>query len=307
MKKEVFIERAVAVHGDKFDYSLLPDEFDTRSNISVICKLHGMFSQKASNHIHLKQLCPVCGDLKALENKRIKATKAFIEKANKRYNDKFDYSLVEYKNNNTSVKIICPTHGVFEQRPSSHINGIHACPECRNVCLREKFQHSFKEFKDKAVLIHGHRYIYPEFIPTNMNTPVEIICSNHGVFLQTPAAHLLGSGCPACASYGYKKNKLGYFYILKITDDVIKFGITNKVKTRLYHINYLSSFDVEIIRVFKFIDGNIPQLIENIIKERSDIITSVVSKADLPSGYTETTYLCNLPKIIEIVEKYKPD
>lgn len=306
MKKEVFIERAVAVHGDKFDYSLLPDEFETQGNIPIVCKLHGIFSQKASNHVHLKQLCPICGDIKALENKRVKSAKVFIEKATEHYNGKFDYSLVEYKNGTTPVKIICPTHGVFEQMPQSHIKGVCACPECRNTHLREKFQYSFRDFQEKAVLVHGYKYTYPEFIPSNMNTPVEIICPVHGVFLQKPSGHLLGGGCPACASYGYKKNKTGYFYILKITDDVIKFGITNKVKTRLYHINFLSSFDVKIIRVFKFLDGGIPQLIEKTIKERPDIVTSVVSKADLPSGYTETTYLCNLPKIIEIVEKYMP-
>jgi hypothetical protein len=37
----------------------------------------------------------------------------FIEKSNKIHNNKYEYSLVEYKNKRTKVKIICSIHGVF--------------------------------------------------------------------------------------------------------------------------------------------------------------------------------------------------
>ena len=36
------------------------------------------------------------------------------------HGDRYDYSLVEYKNAQTKVKIICKEHGVFEQLPQSH-------------------------------------------------------------------------------------------------------------------------------------------------------------------------------------------
>ena len=44
----------------------------------------------------------------------------FIIKSNKVHNNKYDYSLVKYKNNHTPVKIICPIHGIFEQIPNNH-------------------------------------------------------------------------------------------------------------------------------------------------------------------------------------------
>ncbi|MBL6666334.1 MAG: hypothetical protein ISP66_04975 [Flavobacteriaceae bacterium] len=32
----------------------------------------------------------------------------------------------------------------------------------------------------------------------DLDTPMEMICENHGVFLQTPKIHRYGSGCPKC-------------------------------------------------------------------------------------------------------------
>lgn len=56
--------------------------------------------------------------------------KEFIQKAKEVHGDKYDYSLVEYKNARTKVKIICPIHGIFEQTPDSHINRKTECPKC---------------------------------------------------------------------------------------------------------------------------------------------------------------------------------
>jgi hypothetical protein len=47
----------------------------------------------------------------------------FIEKSIDIHGDRYDYSMVCYKNNKTKIKIICQKHGVFEQMPINHING----------------------------------------------------------------------------------------------------------------------------------------------------------------------------------------
>jgi len=56
-------------------------------------------------------------------------TPIFIEKANKIHNNKYDYSLVEYKSSFEPVKIICKIHGEFMQSPTQHFNS-HGCPKC---------------------------------------------------------------------------------------------------------------------------------------------------------------------------------
>lgn len=54
------------------------------------------------------------------------------------------------------------------------------------------------EFIDKARKVHGDKYDYSKVDYENNRTPVQIICSNHGVFLQSPDNHLSGRGCKFC-------------------------------------------------------------------------------------------------------------
>ena len=47
-------------------------------------------------------------------------TELFIQKAKLIHDDKYDYSKVNYINNNIKINIICKIHGDFEQSPSKH-------------------------------------------------------------------------------------------------------------------------------------------------------------------------------------------
>ena len=62
---------------------------------------------------------------------RRKTKEQFIKEAKIIHNNKYDYSLVEYKNSSTKVKIICPIHGIFKQKPSTHLHE-GGCIECGN-------------------------------------------------------------------------------------------------------------------------------------------------------------------------------
>lgn len=58
----------------------------------------------------------------------------FINKAKKIHKNKYDYSLVDYKNNKTNISIICKKCGnVFLQLPQNHLKGC-GCPNC---CKKE--------------------------------------------------------------------------------------------------------------------------------------------------------------------------
>lgn len=58
----------------------------------------------------------------------------FLEKAKKIHGNRYNYDLVEYKNNKIKVKIICEKHGVFLQQPNHHTLG-RGCMKCgRDVC-----------------------------------------------------------------------------------------------------------------------------------------------------------------------------
>jgi hypothetical protein len=52
----------------------------------------------------------------------------FLESCIKIHSDKYNYSLVEYKNISKKVSIICKEHGIFIQNAKNHKDG-QGCPK----------------------------------------------------------------------------------------------------------------------------------------------------------------------------------
>lgn len=124
MTREGFIEKARAIHGDKYDYSAVVYR-GNKAKVSVICPEHGMFEQTPTNHLSGR------GCAKCANNVR-SDTEAFIAKARAVHGDKYDYSQVAYRKNRLPVTIVCPEHGPFQQNPYSHLSGC-GCPVCGNI------------------------------------------------------------------------------------------------------------------------------------------------------------------------------
>jgi hypothetical protein len=124
-------------------------------------------------------------------------TEEFIKRAKEVHGDKYDYSLVDYKNNNTKVKIICPKHGVFEQRAADHLSG-YGCKKCHKENFYQKL--TAEEFIKRAKEVHGDKYDYSLVDYKGCQTKVKIICPIHGEFEQEPTAHInQKQDCPFCA------------------------------------------------------------------------------------------------------------
>lgn len=66
-----FIERARAIHGDRYDYSQVV-YVNRTTPVKIICLKHGEFWQKPCVHVGLKSGCPVCGREAQLETNLIK-------------------------------------------------------------------------------------------------------------------------------------------------------------------------------------------------------------------------------------------
>lgn len=190
-KTEKFIQKAIYAHGDRYGYSLSKYS-NSKTKVIIICSKHGQFSVTPDNHINKKSGCPKCnGGVKL-------STTEFIKQSNKSHSKKYDYSLVEYKNNTTKVKIICPEHGEFIQRPQDHLNGL-GCYKCGINKRANSRTSNTEEFIKKAKLIHGTKYDYSKVNYKKSNTNVTIICSEHGEFQQKPNDHLSNkNGCPIC-------------------------------------------------------------------------------------------------------------
>ena len=196
---EDFIKEAKAVHGDRYDYSLV-NYVNIETTVKIICPKHGVFEQKPNAHLSGSG-CPKCIG-------RNKTTKDFIKEAKAIHGDRYDYSSTEYNGNKTKVKIGCPIHGEFEQTPSKHLSGC-GCPKCSGNAKK-----TTEDFIKEAKAVHGDRYDYSSTEYINATTKVKIGCKIHGEFEQTPDNHLHGNGCPKCGGT-----------VKKATDEFIKDAI----------------------------------------------------------------------------------
>ncbi len=186
-----FIEESKKIHKDEFDYSKV-EYINNQTKVIIICRIHSQFLQTPIHHIFRQQGCPAC------KGSKRKTTKEFIEEVKRIHQDIYDYSKVEYINNQTKVIISCPKHGAFSQSPSSHIYKKAGCPRCGTEKRMNKVRKSQKNFIKDARLIHKNTYNYSKIKYVSSFKKIEIICKKHGEFWQKPSYHLSGKGCREC-------------------------------------------------------------------------------------------------------------
>ena len=188
---EEFIQDAIKVHGDKYDYSKV-EYINSKTKVIIICKEHGEFEQTPKIHLR-KNGCKKCS------GKYQYTTKEFIEKAKEVHGDKYDYSKVEYISSKKHITIICKIHGNFRQQPTLHLYNKNGCSKCSG-----NYSYTTKEWIEKAIKVHGDKYDYSKTKYTKTDNKVIIICKIHGEFLQTAHHHLQNHGCRKCSkTYSY--------------------------------------------------------------------------------------------------------
>lgn len=264
-------------HNNKYDYSKSIYKGITEK-IIIICPIHGEFEQNPSQHLNTKGCCK-CGKLstsKALK----KSNEEFIERAKNIHGNKYDYSLVEYKNMKTKVKIICPIHGIFEQNSNNHLTGI-GCPKCSYDKIKGRNKISLKDYITRCTIIHNNKYNYNMI--KDLKGKVVIICPIHGQFSQNYSSHLNGCGCSKCAiinkdyKYGINdfKDKRTTLYYIKIEKEgfpvVWKIGITKNDTNKRFRTDISNGCKITILKEEIFENGKYAwlkeQLILNSLKE----------------------------------------
>ena len=136
--QEKFIQKANEKHNFRYDYSEVKF-ITTKLKVKIICKLHGAFEQKATNHLQ-GQNCPSC------TNKLKLNREVFIKKAIEKHNNIYTYSSLKWINSKTKVAITCKIHGNFIQMPANHLQG-NCCPKCS----RELTARTRTEFKNLCI------------------------------------------------------------------------------------------------------------------------------------------------------------
>jgi len=192
---ETYITKAVAIHGDRYDYSRVEYK-GALENITVGCDVHGWVEQSAYGHLNSRG-CNQCSSLqRGLARRR--TNEKFIELATEKHDGVYDYTNTVYEKSEANVTVECKKHGPFDVLAARHIRG-QGCPSC----YVRKTKGNITTFLEAAEEKFGDRYDYTNVEYNGTAVPVEIICSEHGTFFQTPWVHLNAKyGCPRCAGTG---------------------------------------------------------------------------------------------------------
>ncbi len=144
-------------------------------------------------------------------NKRPKTTKEFVELAQQTHGNHYDYQQTQYVSAKKKVFVVCMIHQLqFDILPNNHLKRDGGCKKCQSRKTSQRNCRTFNEFVKKAEKKHEKKYQYRQpYI--NGRIKIEIFCSKHSSFFQTPTAHLQGQGCPQC-KYEKLAKRDGWYY-----------------------------------------------------------------------------------------------
>lgn len=153
-------------------------------------------------------------------------TEEWILNASITHQNKYDYSLAEYKNSKTKLDIICPIHGVFRQLAAIHVYG-QGCPDCGNLTKGSNKLVPVETVLKKANLIHNNKYTYDISSYTRNSQKMKITCPIHGEFWQRVSDHISGSACPSCASNSRSSTKEFISKANLVHKDIYDYSLAN--------------------------------------------------------------------------------
>lgn len=126
-------------------------------------------------------------------------------------------------------------------------------------------------------------------------------CPLHGTQETWATSYLVGQGCPVCGGQDQRQ-----CYINQVSDGdspvAIKFGISRSSNLRVRIQNSTNLFRMEQIGVWEFPSVKSCKAAEKQCKK--ELECRVLTKRELKDGYTETTHIKNLDRIIEIYENH---
>jgi hypothetical protein len=186
--KEMFIQKAIETHGNKYDYSKT-EYIKSNQKVVIICKIHGDFMQTPQCHLSGAGCIKCSGTLQKTKDE-------FIKEVFEIYGNNIDCSNSNYINNHTKLIIHCNIHNIdFPKHPRILLSGS-GCPECSgnyHILTTDLFI-------KKAIEKHGDKYDYYKVDYKCAIENVIITCKKHGDFEQTPNSHLSGAGCRKCGN-----------------------------------------------------------------------------------------------------------
>ena len=291
--QEQFIEEAKKIHGDTYDYSL-SNYVSYREKVTLICPIHGVFEQIASNHLKGKG-CKYCGGTSKMDNNM------FIFKSKKIHGDTYDYKKTDYQIGRDKVVITCPIHGDFECFPSNHLSKKRGCPHCT---LRVFDTPSFIE---RSKILFNDKFTYEKTLYNGIFGECIINCVEHGEIKVTPNYHFNSEcGCKLCCN-SYSKSQIEIkeyietfgFEVIFNSRDLLKkneldlyvpekklaiefnglYWHSDKFKDKKYHLNKTiecEKLGIKLLHIFEDEWEEKKEIIKSIIKHKLGVTDNII-------------------------------
>lgn len=196
-RKEVFLQKAVELYDDQFDYANIIYK-SHRDSISIKCIKHNhTFNILPRSHIDYK----FGGCSKCKINSEKEYWDIFLKKAKKKHDNKYKYK--ELNNKTPQIEVICVKHiHTFKTFPSTHLDYPSGdCDKCKHdneTITREK---QGKIFIENAIKKHQNKFDYSNVEYMTVEDLTEIKCVKHNnKIMITPKSHLKyqNGGCNIC-------------------------------------------------------------------------------------------------------------
>ena len=136
---DVFIEKAMLVHGDRYDYNKVVYR-GNKKKVIIVCPVHGDFEQTPDTHLGGGG-CATCAIAKTAEDQRGNL-KAFAAKCFNLFGDAYDFSGSEYTTAKEKIVIRCKFCGSeIVNTPDNITSRIYSCD-----CVSNKGPGGFKSY-----------------------------------------------------------------------------------------------------------------------------------------------------------------
>lgn len=127
---------------------ILKSKFPEYENYYTILEYVGCFE------VYIQNRYGICKTHSSnLRNRHMPTIKVAVDKTSywiniiqSKYNNNYDYSLVNYKGNKQKIKIICPQHGLFETIPDVLLRGS-GCIKCGHENAANFRRKNIEDFK----------------------------------------------------------------------------------------------------------------------------------------------------------------
>ena len=217
LNKEDFYNRVRAIHNGKYEY--FNDFVNTRSDISVLCPIHGKFFITAKRHLN-GQGCPKCGKEYARTCRKGNWSN-FIDRADRKFSKSLSFPNIEeeYENEKSVITVLCNRCGILKKVSCSYLLN----KKYPTKCINCKYLYSFEDLMELNKT--NNEIIKYEGLKDSRTDFVWMICKEHGKYMVNVKTIIEGNGkCKKCS--GHSKRLSEQVAIERLNN---KFGESIKV------------------------------------------------------------------------------